>query len=137
MAVKFQRSGMGGIDDYIPSQAGVVRYAVQGKRASLNEYVTHLALDKLGIAHQFQYKIWGGIGTRGGVSVDFLTTVYGIPIEVLGERWHTGALGADDQIRAHRIEGALGRKIIWLWGRETEEVDVAAGRIKELYRAPI
>lgn len=123
--------------DYVPSTRGLNNHYVQGKRASKNEWIASLALNKLGINYTFQYKMWGGIGVRGGVSVDFLCHPWDIPMEIQGEHWHTSSRGADDIIRQHRIESVIGRKVIYLWGQETEDVETAVKRIRELYRAPI
>lgn len=123
--------------DYIPSTAGMSQHWVQGKKASLNEFNVATALARLGIAFQFQYTLWGGIGFRGGVSIDFMTQPFGMPIEVLGERWHKGSMGADDRIRMHRITEAVGRVPIQIWGEESATVEMAYTVIKERYRAPI
>jgi hypothetical protein len=98
---------------------------VQGRSASTNEYNVAIALDYYKIGYIFQYEMFGG-NIRGGVFVDFLIfNPFAEGLEVYGDYWHSGQLGADDRLRQARIEQELGRPVKILWGNETETVEEA------------
>ena len=99
---------------------------VQGKSASAEEGRVAQALDKLGHSYDFQYQVFTITGVKGAYVLDFLvfTTVpFSTPLEVLGEYWHSGEMGRDDQLRMERIEFELGPNInetVMIWGSEAQ-----------------
>lgn len=103
-------------------------YLVHNRDASLNEYYVSRALDRLKLDYYFQYAPFGNKGLRGEFVVDFfLPNIPGqMVIEVYGEYWHSGQLGADDKLRAALIQQALpGVPYVILWGNETDTQDKA------------
>jgi hypothetical protein len=93
---------------------------IQGKQPdSKEEYWVAMALDKLKLPYIFQFEIFGGSRIRGGIMIDFLVfNPFGTPVEVLGEYWHTGELGADDKFRQGLIEQEFNRKVVNLWTQD-------------------
>ena len=93
---------------------------IQGKQPDSKEEVwVAMALDKLKLPYIFQFEIFGGTGVRGGILIDFVVwNPFATPIEVLGEYWHTGELGADDKFRQAQIEQVFHRKVVNLWTQD-------------------
>ena len=94
-------------------------YLVRGSHASLYEYNTSLALNRLRVKYIFQYAPYGHYGRRGELYIDFLLFLpRPTALEIFGEHWHIGQLGADDQLRLHRIKALLGIPPYVFWGNE-------------------
>lgn len=101
-------------------------YFVQGSWATKEEYYFSLALDRLRIPYRFQFGLFGPAGLRGSVKVDFLCFLpFSQPVEILGTRWHTGALGADDALRMARIQAYFKRAPIGIWDYDLETPEEA------------
>lgn len=100
---------------------------IQGHRAhSWNEVYVAKALDKLRIGYEFQYSL-GFRNVRGDYVVDFVVyNPFAIPVEIYGEYWHTGQLGADDRLRlaiiAQRFNGV---QPVIIWGNECDSQEKA------------
>lgn len=107
-------------------------YFVKGSHASSNEYFVSLALDKLKIEYTFQAVPFGWRGLRGEYIVDFvLYNPMEIPMEVYGDYWHTGQLGADDRMRLVLIEQHYGQPAIIVWGRESDTKEEAYETVRQ------
>ncbi len=89
---------------------------IQGKQPDSKEEVwVAQALDKLKLKYIFQFELVTA-GLRGGILIDFLVlTPFTVPVEIMGEYWHTGEMGADDKLRQSFIEKAIGNKVVNLW----------------------
>ena len=76
-------------------------HEVQGQKATDIEWRVGLALTKLEIPFLFQFEIQGGQRRRGGVVIDFLALLppLSVPIEVMGEWWHSSAFRAEDKLK--------------------------------------
>lgn len=92
---------------------------IQGKQPDSKEEVwVAMALEKLLIPYIFQYELVNA-WLRGGILIDFLVLFpFATPVEVMGEYWHTGELGADDRFRQAIIEQMIGRQVINLWTQD-------------------
>ena len=109
-------------------------YFVKGSHASLYEYNVSRALDRLKIDYTFQYAPWGFTGVRGQYIVDFLLyNPMPIPVEVFGEHWHTGQLGADDKMRLGMIEQYFNQVPVIIWGRECDTYEKAYATCREKF----
>lgn len=99
---------------------------IQGSTAhSWNEVYVARALDKLKIPYQYQYQM-GFRGVRGDYSIDFIVyNPFAVPVEIYGEYWHTGQLGADDRLRLAIIEQKFQRQAIIIWGNECDTAEKA------------
>lgn len=93
---------------------------IQGKTPDSKEEVwVAQALDRLKLSYIFQFEIFGGTRVRGGILIDFLVFApFATPVEVLGEYWHTGELGADDKFRQAIIEQEFHQKVVNLWTQD-------------------
>lgn len=92
---------------------------IQGKQPDSKEEVwVAMALDKLKMPYIYQFELIGA-RLRGGILIDFLVLFpFATPVEVLGEYWHTGELGADDRLRQGIIEQMIGRPVVNLWTQD-------------------
>lgn len=101
---------------------------IQGQKPrSKNEWFVSLALDEVGHEYIYQYKVRGG-HIRGGYFLDFLV-VTAVPrstgIEVFGDYWHSGEITSEDTFRIRRIEHDMRIKIKVIWGKDSDNFDVA------------
>lgn len=110
-------------------------YKVQDEAASLNEYNVSLGIEFLKLPYRFQYSPMGYHGLKGQYILDFwIPDPYGYPIEVYGDWWHMGQLGANDKMRLAVLQKYFRRPIIILWGRDTmTEAQALATLRKELH----
>jgi hypothetical protein len=107
-------------------------YLVEGDKATTPEYYTALALERLRIPYEFQYILWGGSQVRGGVRVDFVAYApFAIPIEVYGEYWHTGQLGADDRMRNARVANYFKHAVEIVWGKDATTFQDALAAVRK------
>ena len=99
---------------------------IQGKRPDSKEEVwVAQALDRLKLRYIFQYELITA-GLRGGIIIDFLVlSPFSIPIEIMGEYWHTGEMGADDKLRQAIIEQMIGNKVVNLWTLDLVDPETA------------
>lgn len=104
---------------------------IQGKTVgSLNELYMALALDKYKIPYFYQYVILQKPGIRGAIIVDFvISNPFYIPVEVYGEYWHTGQLGADDKLKLQMEWNYFGREPVVVWA----EQDIPDQESAEMY----
>ena len=110
-------------------------YQVQGQGATLNEYNVSLALDRMKIDYHFQFAPWGSYGVRGQYVVDFIVRIpLWTPVEVFGDYWHMGQLGADDKIRLAMISDYFHMDVIILWGRDTMTPEDALDTVRKEIR---
>jgi hypothetical protein len=82
---------------------------IQGQEPdSKQEWITAKALERLGIRYIYQYPVNGG-SQRGGYKIDFvvMTSPLATMIEIKGDHWHTGEMGADDKQRQANIESSM------------------------------
>jgi len=104
---------------------------------SKNEIFFAKALDKLRILFLYKYDIYGAaMGLRGGIEVDYVFLPWMWPGELFGEFWHTGQLGADDQLKLAREFKYFKRYPIIIWGKDTateEDALKTASIIKSRY----
>jgi hypothetical protein len=85
-------------------------FSLQGLKATAEEYRVGKALEKLGHEYIFQFQLFEISRVRGSFVIDFLvlTTVpLSTPVEVYGEYWHSGQLGAGDRVREIVIQDLL------------------------------
>jgi hypothetical protein len=99
---------------------------IQGNTAhSWNEVYVARALDKLKLQYTYQYQL-GFRGVRGDYAIDFVVyNPFPVPVEIYGEYWHTGQLGADDRLRQSIIENKFGRELVVIWGNESDSQEKA------------
>ena len=110
----------------------MAEYIVQNQTATLNEYNVSLAFDRLRIEYIFQFAPWGDYGSRGQYVVDFaLKSPLWQPVEVFGDYWHTGQLGAEDKIRLALIGDYFKKDVIILWGRDTQTFEDALRTVRK------
>lgn len=117
---------------------------IQGQKArSRNEW--HVAQALFALRHEFmyQYPVFGARGVRGEFFLDFLvltTAPRPTPLEVLGDRWHTGSLGREDRHREIVIND-VGRErgwneVVYLFEQDTRtEAAAYEAIVRELGRA--
>jgi hypothetical protein len=112
-----------------------LKYRVQDKSASLNEYNVALALNRLEIGYIFQYALLGGRTLIGGYVIDFLafTTPLSTPIWVNEKYWHSGMRAERDfwqqVITDYVTAGEMAQAVIMTgFETETEEAALAALR---------
>lgn len=100
---------------------------IQGQTAgSWNEVYVAVALDKLDIEYIYQYQFGTGRNVRGDYRIDFVVSnPFPTPVEIYGEYWHTGQLGADDRLRQAIIEQKFGRQLVVIWGNECDTAEKA------------
>lgn len=105
---------------------------IQGKQPDSKEEVwVAQALDRLRLRYIFQFEIFGGSHVRGGILIDFLVWApFATPVEVLGEYWHTGELGADDKFRQGLIEQEFGRKVVNLWTEDLTDPETTYSKVR-------
>ena len=96
------------------------------KRAkSEDEYIFHLALIAEKIEFLYEFALFGGRRTLGGVSVDFLCWLpFATAVEITGAYWHRNS--TKERWRTSIITSYFGREPIFI--TEDETTDVAAAR---------
>lgn len=115
-----------------PKQA---TYEIQGRQTgSINEYYVAKALDLIGLKYDFQQALRGGY-RAGGFVVDFIVyTPFPVPLEVYGDHWHTGSLGANNRYRLDVIESMYRREVLIIWGRESDTQEKAEDSVRRLFQ---
>ncbi len=83
--------------------------------ATKPEMAVYQALSILGIDFQFQSKLMGGRGTRGGSVADFLIPSLALIISCLGEYWHFafGSTMIRDKLQQTALEGQ-GWRVVYI-----------------------
>lgn len=99
---------------------------------SILEWRVAKALWKLGLDFRYQHSLFGGTSRRGGYVLDFLveSAPEWIPLEVQGERWHTGGFASDEMIREALIEAYLGTEIRYVWENQLQSDEEALQAVK-------
>jgi hypothetical protein len=94
---------------------------------SQNEVYLALAMHKLNIQFLYRFSIHGGSqGLRGGLEVDFvLLFPFKRPVELFGEYWHKGQLGADDRLKLAQEYQYFEFETIVIWGVDTDTMESA------------
>lgn len=110
--------------------------AIQGKTPDSKEEVwVAMALDKLKLRYIFQFELVSA-SVRGGIVIDFLVlNPFSIPIEIMGEYWHTGEMGSDDRFRQAIIEQMIGNKVVNLWTADLIDEQTTYSKVKHELRA--
>ena len=105
--------------------------AIQGKQPDSKEEVwVAMALDRLKMPYIYQFELIGA-SLRGGILIDFLVLFpFATPVEVLGEYWHTGELGADDRFRQAIIEQMIGRPVVNLWTEDLVDPETTYSTVR-------
>lgn len=105
---------------------------IQGKEPhSWPEVYFANALLKNKIDFYFQYLIGRNRGLRGAIVVDFvIRRPFYQPIEIYGEYWHKGQLGADDRLKLAIEASYFGRETIVIWATELESQEEADMYVK-------
>jgi len=104
---------------------------VHGIEANIPEYNVALALDKFKIPYEFQVWIRGGRTLRGGLVVDFVVyNPFEQPVEIFGEYWHSGQLGADDRLKLIMEFKQYKKQTIIIWGSEAETPELAENAVR-------
>lgn len=105
---------------------------VQGKQPdSKEEFWVSLALDRLKIPYIFQFELLQAT-LRGGIKIDFLVLFpFAIPVEVMGEYWHTGEMGSDDKMRQAIIEQMIGHEVVNLWTLDLVDQETTYTKVRQ------
>lgn len=119
------------------------RDVIQGREAgSVNEGRVANSLDKLRHRYLYQYRILDIKGVRGAYVIDFLiltTPPRSTPLEVFGQYWHSGRIGAEDEFRMRQIEAYFRGKakpVVVVWGSETQTQSATDNIIRLRIGAP-
>lgn len=91
------------------------------------------ALEKQEIPFYYQYAIYGGRRVRGGVVVDFVLAMFWQPVEIFGEHWHSGALGAEDRLTLAKERQFFKREPVIIWARELPDQAAADLIVKQRF----
>lgn len=109
-------------------------YQAQGYFDSKNEYFLAKAFDLVRLPYRPQVRLFAPASVRGTVKIDFeVYNPFALPVELYGEFWHTGQLGADDRLRELRIFRRYRRAVYRVWGNESDTLEkctVIARRLK-------
>ena len=102
-------------------------------KASLNEYNVGIALQKLELRFMFQVQLFGG-KMRGGQVLDFLVwNPFPIPLQVFGDYYHSGQLGADDNFNLKVIRNHYGVDVEIIWGSDSETPEDALSACSSIF----
>ena len=112
-------------------------YLIHGQEPdSQNEANVAQALERLGFNYVYQYKV-GPMGVRGSQVIDFL--VYTIPLPtplfVHGRYWHSGEIGAEDEMKMMRLKAQMRGKWadpVIIWGEDSETVEDAIETLRKV-----
>lgn len=108
---------------------GLIQGMVPG---SINEWYVSRALDKLDIAYQYQYSIFGGRAIRGGQVIDFV--VYNpkaTPVFVQGAYWHSSRMDPESQLKIAAAQSWFNTTPILLEEAETDTFQEALSAVKK------
>ena len=96
---------------------------------SEDEFIFHLALKAEGIEFLYEFGLYGGYQTLGGVSVDFLVWVpFATAVEIQSAYWHRNT--TRERWRMAIITSYFGREPIEITEEETTDVASARSAIK-------
>ena len=96
---------------------------------SEDEYIFHLALIAEDIEFLYEFGLFGGHRTLGGVSIDFLCWLpFATGVEITGSYWHRNS--TRERWRTAIITSYFGREPIFITEEETEDIAAARSAIK-------
>ena len=100
------------------------------KRAkSEDEYIFAIALHAEDIEFLYEFGIFGGHRTLGGVSIDFLVWIpFATGVEIVGAYWHRNS--TRERFRTAIITSYFGREPIFITEDETKDIAAARRAIK-------
>ena len=105
---------------FIQDSSGAIKRA-----KSEDEYIFHLALIAEQIEFLYEFTLFGGRRSLGGVSVDFLCWLpFATAVEIVGAFWHRNS--TRERFRSSIIASYFGRPPIEI--NEDETTDVASAR---------
>lgn len=106
---------------------------IQNKQPDSKEEVwVAMALDRLKVPYIYQFDLFGNATVRGGILIDFLVLrPFAQALEIQGEHWHTGELGADDVLRKAIIE-AEGIPVFYLWATDLPTPEAAYTQVRRI-----
>ena len=108
----------------IQDSSGAIRRA-----KSEDEYIFHLALIAEDIQFLYEFTLFGGHRTLGGVSVDFLCWIpFATAVEITGAYWHRNT--TRERWRTAIITSYFGREPIFIVEEETTDIAAARSAIK-------
>ena len=108
----------------IQDSSGAVKTA-----KSRNEYILHLALIAEDLEFLYEFGLFGGHRTLGGISIDFAVwTPFITGVELQGAWWHRNS--AKERFRAALISSYFGKPPVYFLEEETEEVSSARSAVK-------
>lgn len=94
--------------------------------ASKEEWRLAVAFTRYKLEYDYQVPFMGGRSVRGGMVVDFIVSnPFPIPVEMMGEYWHSGALGAGDRLRLAILMNIFDREPVEIWDYEVPTQDAA------------
>ena len=97
---------------------------------SEDEYIFSLALIAEGIEFLYEFGIYGGHRTLGGVSIDFMCWIpFATAVEITGAYWHRNS--TRERWRTAIITSYFGKEPIFITEDETEDVGSARAAIKK------
>ena len=113
---------------YITDSSGATKRA-----DSINEYNFGIALQLEELEFLFQFSIFGGFRTLGGVAVDFLVwTPFATPVEIVGAYWHQNT--SKERFRSSIIRQYFGRDVVEVSEEQSETVEAARSFIKRVIK---
>lgn len=90
------------------------------------------ALMKYDVPFFYQYLVGKRASVRGSLIVDFvITRPFYQPVEIFGEYWHTGQLGADDKLKLIIERQYFKREPIVIWDWQIPDQDAADRLVQE------
>lgn len=90
-----------------PEIVGLIQGSVP---MSTEEWYVAVALDRYKIEYQYQVPLWGGFMVRGGQVVDFIVNIpWETALQIMGERWHSGKFGSEDEFKVAQLRRYFNR----------------------------
>lgn len=108
----------------IQDSSGTVKQA-----DSINEYNFGVALQQENLEFLFQFSIFSGHRSLGGIAVDFLVWApFAVPVEIIGRYWHRDS--SRERYRSAIIQQYFGRDVIEVSEEQSETIGAARSFIK-------
>ena len=109
----------------IQDRSGAIKQA-----KSENEYIFSVALKAEGLSFLYEFALFGGHLTAGGVAVDFVVWApFLVPVEIIGAWWHRNT--SKERYRSSIITSYFGREPVEITEEETEDVGASRAAIKK------
>lgn len=94
--------------------------------ASKEEWRLAVSFTKYKLEYDYQVPVLGGSQVRGGFIIDFVVSnPFQIPVEMMGQYWHSGVLGAGDRLRLAILTNLFDREPVEIWDFEVPDQDAA------------